>query len=483
MPNKYDFYSPFVSAALITKKGDRVPLWTNVLPSGTPETLSASSTTRNNLTSFPFLESLSVELSISYLPRLSATLTPPFQDARKFVDSPLVEWGQTILEAIVGYSAGTPNGPVLSIPFQGLILKPDIGLGVDTTVVLNAQGVAGYDATVTQASRAHRDVTRKQILTLTAQGVGKPARGLSIDDSEIDSGSDADTLLSQKVNMEQGWKTDWMFMTQVAKDCGCWLSLGTKSNSDGSIVNVVTLLPISATLGDRPKYTLRYYDFVGGAFGPGHTNFVKPASGIGPDDMVRGDFPILAMNSPTQSVWLPGSTKALVSQGIDSSTGKVINKVYNEKNSGAPENVGAGGKGITGNANQPGVDPDTGSGGAPTGLDVNFAESDTTAKETFKADFNMGVVLKVTTLGIPTIVPGDVVAVRGVGQRFDWNYGVFVVRHNIGSSGFTTELELRSNTAAILSSVIQAQGQLNTESPQAAGTQVSPTAQPALAGS
>lgn len=480
MPNAYDFYSPFVSAALITKSGDRIPLWTNVLTSGKPETLSASNTVRNNLTSFPFLENLSVELNISYLPRMAATLTPPFQDARAFLDSPLVEWGQTILEAVVGYSSGTPKGPVLSVPFQGLVLKPDIGLGTDTTVVLNAQGVAGYDATVTQATRTHRNVSRRTILSLTAAGAGEPDRNLEIDDSNVPVGSDENDLLNQRVNMEQGWKTDWMFMIQVARDCRCWLSLGTRNDPDGTVVNVVRLIPISASLGDRPKYTFRYYDFVGGAFGPGHTNFIKPASGIGPDDMARGDFPILAMASPSPQVWYPGATKALVSQGIDSSTGETVTKIYNQKNSGAEKNNGGGAVGIVANGNQPGVDPDTGNGGAPTGLDVNSAGSDATANATFKSDFSMGVVLNITTLGIPDIVPGDVVAVRGVGKRFDWNYGVFVVRHNVGSSGFTTELELRSNTAAILASVIKAQGQLNTQSPDPAGTEVEPTIEPTL---
>lgn len=482
MTDKYDFYSPFVSAALITNKGGRVPLWTNILSAGdVSPRLTADSSTRNNLTSFPFLEHLTVELNISYLPRMTATLTPPFQDARRFLDSPLVEWGQTTLEAIVGYSSGTPNGPVLSAPFQGLILKPDIALGTDTTVTLNANGVAGYDATVTQASVQHRNVSRKTILELTATGAGDPDRGLFMDFSQIDSDSAEGKLLDQKVNMDQGWRTDWMFMLQVARDCRCMLSLGTRSKADGTVENVVKVHSLSAALGDKPKYTLRYFDFVGGAFGPGHSNFIKPASGIGPDDLVRGDFPILAVNSPTMSVWLPGATKALVSQGIESSTGKVVTTVYDDKKSGRDKVNGAGAAGIQANANQPGVDSKTGNAGAPTNLDVNFPESDSTAKAIFAADFNMGVVLNVTTLGIPNIFPGDVVAVRGVGARFDWNYGVFVVRHQIGSGGFTTELVLRSNTASILQAAIEAQGTVNDQSPQKSGTTVEPTPEPALA--
>jgi hypothetical protein len=178
---------------------------------------------------------------------------------------------------------------------------------------------------------------------------------------------------------------------------------------------------------------------------------------------------------------LPGATKALVTGGIDSSTGKTILNVCNDKNSGPSDVTGGGAVGVKANSNQPGADSKTGAGGAPFPRDVNFPTTDDAAKSAFQADFKMGIKLQIQTLGIPDILPGDVVAVRGVGARFDWNYGVFVVRHFIGSSGFTTELELVSNTAAILASLVPAQGTVNTKEQQAAGKGAVATPEPVVA--
>jgi len=462
--DSYDFYSPFVSAALISPKGERVPLWTNILDgSGGGKNVDATKFTAEltrGLVSFPFLESLTIELNLSYLPRMVAVLTPPMRDAQKFLESPLVEWGQSTLQAIIGYSSGTESGAVLSEPFEALVLKPDISLGVDSTITLNAQGVAGYDATVAQAPTVHNNKSRRQILIDTAAGVGTTKRALEMDFEDVDDLSkveagtaafktqkEAKKLLDQTVTVSQGWKTDWMFMLQIARDARCWLGLG----QDG---NTVTLFPIGGHLASAPKYTLRFFDFVGGRLGPKERNDIGATSETENSKSQGGDFPILAVSSPSSSVWLPGATKALVTSGIESSTGKTVTKVYNEKNAAPEAATGGGATQIASNPNQPGADPKTGLGGAPLAKNINFKDTDAAAKSAFATDFKMGIKLQVTTLGMPRILPGDVVAIRGVGARFDWNYGVFQVRHNIGASGFTTELELISNTSAILASLV-----------------------------
>jgi phage protein D len=64
----------------------------------------------------------------------------------------------------------------------------------------------------------------------------------------------------------------------------------------------------------------------------------------------------------------------------------------------------------------------------------------------------MGVKLDIETLGIPDLLPGDVVAVRGIGKRLaseSGNFGVQKVTHTVGGSSYTTKLEVLSNVGEL----------------------------------
>lgn len=499
----YDFYSPFLSAAIITKAGERVPLWTNVLSKGEPNKYAEKFTQEltQGLVSFPFLESLTIELQLGLYPRMVAVLTPPWQNARQFLDSILVENGKSILEAVIGYSAGTGGGVVLSSPFQAMILEPEISLGTETVITLNALGVAGYDCSANQASRSFSGKTRKHILEEVAKGpdiassvgtdsVGddiiteaslaralenKSKRQLTLDYSEITAGTEADIALSEtKVTMSQGWKTDWMFMLQVAQEAGCWL---LQTGQDGTVIKVIS---IQEHLAEDPSYTLRYYDYIGGKLGPDHANTAGETANGTLAGATDGDFPILSVSSLSKQVWQPGATKALVATGIDSSTGEAVRTVTTDGNAGPAKVTGGGGGTVKPDGSNSGLDPKTGAGGAPSNREPEFGDGKAVERANFAASFSMGIQLKVTTLGIPNILPGHVVAVRGLGLRFDFNYGVFVVKHHIGVSGFTTELELISNTAAELASLNKAKGEKNKDKPKDKKIEVTPKAEPVV---
>lgn len=467
----YDFYSPFVRATIIASDGTRVPLWTNILDGATGSPVAGSASgfkDKYGLTSFPFLESASVSLSLSYMPVISVALTPPFLDGRTFINGPLIEWGQAVLEVILGYSAGTPQGAKLSEPFQGLLLKPDVAMGVGTAITLNAQGFAGYNSTITQSSKVHRNKSRIDIIKATAKGYGDPPRDLEVDVQFIND-STVQSLLDEETDESQGNRTDWMFMTQLARDCRCWLTLSTDGKS-------LILRSLPDSLAEDPKFIFRLYDFVpdvssnGAALGPTTQN----------TDLDSGDFPILAVSSPSEQVFYPGATKALILQGINSSTGETVNEAITDQNSDAIPSTGGGDKGVTPNKTLPGLNDSTKQGGAPASKDVNSKGTREQVKSAFQFDFTTGIKLNITTLGIPDIQPADIVAVRGVGDRFDWNYGVFGIRHNIGPGGFTTDLELVSNTSSLLGAVVKGQGKLNDQKPGPGGKKVEATPEPVL---
>jgi len=443
--NAYDFYSPFFAAAIVTKDGIRVPLFANTNSSAVTTDAGASSLAETGLESLPFLESLTIELNLAYLPKMTAVLSPPFRDAQKFIDSPLVEWGQSILEAQFGYSSGTPQGAVLSPPFQGLLLKPDIQIGAICTIGLNAQGMAGYSATVAEGHQTFKNKTRAYILAEVAKGSGTPLRDLEMDFTAVPAGSRAsELLLNTPVDKDQGSLSDWAFLWQTVRDCGCWMSCTG---------NIVKVFERNTALAAKPKYTLRLFDFDKGKLGP-----------------IQGDFPILGVSSPTMAVFLPGATKALVSQGILSSTGETVTNVITDATT-AGTKVGGGSTGIASNGNSPGPDTNTGKGGTAFTRDPSYPDTLDGAKEAYAASFSMGIKLEVDTLGLPDIYPGDVVAVKGVSARFDWNYGVFTVRHSLGPTGFVTHLTMMSNTSKILSNALGAQGAVNDNPPPPAEDQ------------
>jgi hypothetical protein len=113
------------------------------------------------------------------------------------------------------------------------------------------------------------------------------------------------------------------------------------------------------------------------------------------------------------------------------------------------------------------VDALTGTGGAFRTGDISDPELRSRVESEFtSAQYKMGYKMEVVTLGMPDLLPADVVSVRGLGPRFDTNYGVFVVNHRIGTGGFTTQLTLYANTAKVLQAAVQATGPQNTKDPK-----------------
>ena len=427
----YDFYSPFVSATIITRKGDRVPLRTNVFDG---KVTSAGNKIKDikemlGLVSLPFLENLRVDLDLSMLPTITATLTPPFNDARNFIDSILMEFGQSELEVIFGYSSGTPDGPVLSTPLTALIMPPSVQLGHDVIITIRAIGTAGHSMATQKRAINLTKKSRLKLIKELAEGTDPDhKRDVEVDDSEVTEGRSR-TLLDADSEFSPGGKSDWNSIAEIARDCGCWSVLEN---------NKLKLIARSVSLALTPKYRLRLFDFDSGIVGPSN-----------------GDFPILSLSSPSAAVWLPGSTAALVSnRGIRSSDQSPTFKKYEPEEKG----IGGGQAGPTADKDNPVPDPKSGEGGGMFLGDANSKALDNMASSKYAEDqFKTGIKMEVETIGIPKIFPGDVVSVRGVSKRFDWNYGVFHVSHTIGHGGYLTRLTLISNTAAVLANALKSQ--------------------------
>lgn len=459
----YDFYSPFMSAAIITPQGDRVPLWTNTSTDTGFSTAFGAVASRvtglnganswGSLTSLPFLRDLTIRLDLAYLPQMTAVLTPPMSDARILVDSPIMEWGQSVLQAQVGYTTGTGNGGVaLSPVFEGLLFKPEVNIGTEYTITLKTQGVAGYSMGVVQNQKTYKG-KRRDVIEQVVAGQGTEGRALKVVFKDIEKDSTVSIALNTEINENQGGLTDWMYLWQLVRDAGCWLSYIGDSSESGqasldpkSRTTSVVIYPRNVRLASKAKFTLRWFDYPSGRIGPGLD--------------VPGVYPILSASSPTSAVFLPGATRALVAQGVASKTGEPVISVATPSNT-PTARLGGGAVGVNGSPNAPEADSKTGEGGAPLPVWTDDPKFKDLPKAELANLFSMGVKLEVQTLGIPDVQPGDIVAVKGLGGRFDFNYAVFTVTHQIGSGGFFTSLTMQSNTSAILADYVKGIGTAN----------------------
>lgn len=405
MGSKFDFYSPFFRAAIITDPKDRAnsrwPLWTFGSPEETKQM--SSKKTANGLNALAYCTEISLTLQLGYIPNITASLSPPILDARKFIESPLIEWTSSLLTVQFGYTNG-PNYTVLSPEFEGMIQQPEVSFGADASVTLKAVGSGASMAVKEEISKTFTKTSRLEQIKEAL----KPY-DLTVDDSQVE-GAEKAALDEKPESVFTSNQSAWFFALQIAKTCRCWMYLENTT---------VKLVPWDAAAGANPQFKFVFYDHKQGVYQP-----------------QDGDFPILGISTSTPAVFLSGATKALRLHSYDSKTREVKVTTADDKSE-APKRVADG---------QTASDKVKSEGEMFT---ENVADPEQRARAT--AAFNaaqsgMGVKITVETLGIPTLFPGALVSIAGVAQgRLDGNYVVFDVTHTVGSGGYSTSFTGISN--------------------------------------
>lgn len=195
--------------------------------------------------------------------------------------------------------------------------------------------------------------------------------------------------------------------------------------------------------------------------GPTAGGFRKHFQLRGETDPNRNIFPILQFTSPTTAVYLNPGMGKIAMQDIpnDKSRKNSVKQVHDDSNSpatttggGAPDTETIGPtatKPLDATKNHPGNPHDP--------VQVQRAKA-----EWKRLRMEGGIRAKVTTLGIPTLLPGEVVQISGflprgeIGEMdpktkkparglFDGAYGVIKVNHSVGNGGYITTFESVSN--------------------------------------
>lgn len=508
----YDFYSPFMEAAILVDPDDpnsRLPFWVNI-SDDQQQKIAASG--GGDLAALCFCTGIELEIQLAHLPKIKVTLNPPYRDGINFLNSNLIEWGNSILEVRFGYSAGAPDGPVISPTFAGIILKPEVQVGQDISITLNAQGIGAFSATRQATHYNAIAKTREEIIRDLAHGTGNIKRDLEVDLDSIKAnapkppqppppgvlgvlqsrssssfnavvgGSDPaaqaaadqaaqeakqlqDTLAKtyqvmcvDRVNFTPSGLSDWMAIWVLVREAGCWMM------QQGNTLHIFSQ---EERITNRARWKYVLYDYPSGIIGPR-----------------EGVFPILSASSPTSAVYMhTNAARGLFLAGIRSNDAKVWNSSVGEGTGETPRNNGDGhgtvpdNRGLPAGATKPTETPqesairkaeavpeptspnDPAQGGEQTGeggmsLFPSAGETPNAAQAQAQAEYNsvqqlMGIQLEVESLMNPEIMPGELIEIHGLGERLDANYTVFTHSITCGQGGFSSRMNCVSNTAKL----------------------------------
>lgn len=470
----FDFYSPFMAAWIVQNpenpEGTRFPLWVEgVSTARRHELMHSGIGLDDDLQSLAFCTEISVELQLAYVPKITATLTPPFREGLAFLNSPLIEWGNSVLEVQFGYTGGSSGDAVLSPVFSGILLKPEITIGQDLSITLNAQGIGAFTGARQDWTKPFQNMTRRKIIEALAQYVGLEADfsevdapfekevaaasqqvfeaiGASLQEFQLDQATSRtleearrniykNSPLEQVVTVAPGGLTVWQIIYQLVREARCWMHIQGPSTPRSP--EQLRIIPRNAVMTGPPQCTLVLYDIPDGEIGP-----------------ARNTFPILGVSSPTSAIYLPSSTRGAFAFGYDSKErSKAVQFI--DPNQRDVHRTGDAQTQANASPRNPALDLQKVEGAGVVSSDSLSPEYDEQIRaETESAATNMGVKLEIDTLAIPDLLPAHVVAVRGIGARFEsgsGNYAVLKLTHTFGNSGASSKIEAVSNVGQLAS--------------------------------
>ena len=296
--SSYDFSAPFVAARIVLPTGDVFPLWTNV---GGAETTRPTVPGTEDVKALAFVQEVQVQLNLSGLPQISVQMSPPFEDGKKFLDSPLADPRlQNQIEVQIGYGGGTDSGPLLSPPFIARLQAPEVSIDVDIQISLKGTGLGA--STRLQGGRVvgQENETRWDIIERLVAGVGGGRRTLEVDWSAVREGgnqSESYRRLDESAeSYAQGGRTDWLALWEMADTTRCIMNIVGPA-SEGGPARVRWIPRRSETFTGPPTRRYRLFHFPGGQF---------RGEVIGPE-FQQGDslaeLPILSFTCNTEAVW------------------------------------------------------------------------------------------------------------------------------------------------------------------------------------
>ena len=413
-----------------------------------------------------YVQEISVELGMGLNSKVSLVLAPPFEEGLVLLNSPLIQWGVGRLNVSFGYSTGS-DAQLQSFTFGGVLQKPDVKIGNDIVITLNALGI-GYALKLAEGSvaeaflatdtpadavkkvlQAYKGIQIDNIYDEFPASDQNPKTGHPFFKPVVQDGPEG----QEDRSLERGPRNDWWFVWELVRAYG------------------LELLIIDNTFIVKHSERWRGEGLIAKRF--------RLRAGVDPTPQKGAPIlPILSISSPTEAVWIASDVGRIVMKDIADDgqdriavvtaakhKAEVLNKLaveakreeqqgrsskkqneqarkfvaeQAEQNRAAKENFVWG----TTKDNRFRFGPLHAAGNAPGNPETSlFAH----AKGMLNRHAHMrGIHVDVQTIGIPDLRPGDLVKIDGFAAGpykegiFDGVYGVTEVKHQVGLGGFTT---------------------------------------------
>ncbi len=472
-----DFYGIQMEASIKVPQtiGPKVvyDLWINNSPQSSDLPLA--------LRDLTYVTQIGIQIGLALNSKVSVTMSLPLDVGLEFINSELINWAGSELEVIIGYSTGTDEDRLTTQRFGGLVMKPDVrGNGEGISVTLTALGVAyGMNLSNATEARSYKSSSPWAAVkdTLELHSVDTSDESLIFPDFKDPAERQPNTathpffkIAKQVVGTENGFtklvdktiekssRNDWWFIREIIKEYGL----------DLVIIDTKPIIrdPEKWKV-DRPrkKFVLK-----------------------GAIDTEQNIFPILDFNTPSAYVWLGSGVGGMAMKDVSVDKKEVIEKVITTaKTFNRPQvpteasvfvdNLEIAAQKLSGFAvsavpsfadkaqsipisrTAPGAYNSGGS--VRDAADVfpgspEDARADQMESELRNLNHAMGIQMEISTLGIPTLLPSQVVELDGFlpegqlgrfnkNQGFNGNYGVMLVEHEIGQGGMMTKFKALMN--------------------------------------
>jgi len=423
-----------------------------------------------------FVSQIDVTMKMGEISQIALVLTPTFEEGLAILDSDIIFLASGRLEVEMRYTTGTQDGRGLAnrvFPFSGFLQKPDIQVGSDITITLNALG-NGYPLTVAggtdtesfgpdkSVANVVEDILKKYVIedgnaksmdlsnlysrlrpaiTQDLKAADASLTG-AIDKTDPKTGDpffrvppivQGQTLTREgaktkpdapegQVSLLRGPRNDWWLVKSVLDDYGYELIF---EGDKAYVVDKAEYLADAFTRDPtkRKKFLLR-----------------------GNVDPERRMYPVLNFSSSTTGAWVQPGLGRTVAQDVDEKKKEPVRQTAE------PSNTDAGAKSkslIT-------FDPDNTDWGFLQDAAKNIPGPVNPLDDGFRAKLrsewkqslmDSGIQCQVESIGVPDLKPGDVVDISGFGRRnrkkdekvlFNGPYGVLEVTHSVGVGGWST---------------------------------------------
>lgn len=434
----------------ITGKSRVIELWTEPQESQ-----------NSDLNALAFVSQITVDHKFGDNAIIALVLTPPYEDGLALLQSDIIRFGTGRLEIEFGYSTGTSTGPGATtfkqLPFSGFLQKPDVSIGNDITITLNAHGV-GYQMNViggTESKAFPKGTTWAQAVESTLKKyIQEDGSSTSLSIKNLYS-----SIPEQKKNrttgdaffrepaaltgkfkpgakapsgvITKGPRNDWWFVRETVESFGYDLVIY------GNEVTIIDKTAYLTTSLGRESATRKHFMLRGNV------------------DPTRNMFPILSFTSSSDGAWLaPGVGKLQLIDWPDNKKKKEEPESA-EVSANTVENSAGGDGGKVGKNVPVDNDADLSVAGDVIQAGANFPGNPSYERyvrlaEAHWKDLQMskGIVGEIASMGVPDLRPGEKVQVSGF-EKFGANadperalfngmYGVQTVRHQVGVGGWAT---------------------------------------------